>query len=144
VSDYFSIIVNVIQESQLAKAQDSIKKALTLASDVSGFIPGLEKIGPASAGVVGDIINLIVALRPDYAIIGEGNTYIVDETRYPGIIDKQLYPNSGLEYLRLGRYIICEDGYYHKDGKFYSEDNDQPAEPTRLIIELLRPSIKSA
>jgi hypothetical protein len=142
MEDHFSIIVNMIQESELKLAQEKISKGMTVADKLISNVPVIGSAGSTAIGIIGEIINLIVALSPENALVSEGNTYIIDETRYPDIIDKKRYPNSGLDYLRLGTFDFYEDGYYYKDGKYYKDGTDQEANPTRLTMELIRPVSK--
>jgi hypothetical protein len=131
VEDYFSITANVIQQSKIKQAQEKISQVIGTTKNIVGNIPAIATAGSAAVGIVGDIINLIVALSPESALISEERVYMVDETRYP---------NIGLEYLRFGRFDLFEDGYYYKDGKYWNQQNDRLEEPTRLSFELTKPN----
>src|SRR6476469_6829603 len=128
IEDYFSITANVIQQSKLKQAQEKLSQVLGTANTIVGNVPPIATAGSAAVGIVGSIINLIVALSPESALISEERVYIVDETRYP---------NIGLEYLRFGRFDLFEDNYYYQDGRYYNQQNNRLEEPTRLSFELI-------
>ncbi|HXS59500.1 MAG TPA: hypothetical protein VN703_01660 [Candidatus Sulfopaludibacter sp.] len=130
IEDYFSITANVIQQSKLKQAQEKIDRSLGTVNTIVGNMPAIATAGSAAVGIVGGIINLIVALSPESALISEERVYIVDKNRYPDI---------GLEYLRFGKFDLFEDAYYYKDGQYYNLQNDRPEEPTRLSFELIKP-----
>jgi hypothetical protein len=132
IEDYFSITANVIQQSKLKQAQEKISQLLGTANTIVGNIPAIAIAGSAAVGIIGNIINLIVALSPESALISEERVYMVDDSRYP---------NIGLEYLRFGRFDLFEDNYYYKDGRYYNQQNDRPEEPTRLSFEIIKPQI---
>jgi hypothetical protein len=139
VEDHFSIVINMIQESALKLAQSNISQTLTVANNIIANVPVIGIAGSTAIGIIGDLISLVISLSPENALISEGNTYIVDQKRYPHIIDKQLYPNSGLDYLRLGTLIFYENGYYYQGGKFYEDSSMKQGNPTRLVLELIKP-----
>jgi hypothetical protein len=139
IEDHFSIVVNMIQESALKVAQEKISQVLPVLNKVVTNVPAYGTVGSTAIGIMGDIINLAAAFSPDRTLISQGNTYIVDKVRYPDIIDNKRYPRSGLDYLRLGTFIFYEDGYSCENGKFYKEGSNNQGNPTRLVIDLIKP-----
>lgn len=130
IDDYFTLTVNMIEENELVSLRDKITPTLTFAGHVLDHIPAVGSTGSTVTGLTSELINLICTLSPEKVLLRETATFMVDEKRYPNL--------KGMNYLKTGFLIVCEEGYSYKNQKFYNKQN-QPEEPTRIVLQFIKP-----
>lgn len=130
IEDFLYITINAIKDDDLAKANDKIQRSLTFVNNVIQIIPGVAPVASPVVTLGADLINLIIALSPEQALIRESMTFMVSGPRYEDV--------KNVERIKTGLLYICEDGYkLHEDGKYYR--NGEVGDPTRIILELIKP-----
>lgn len=135
IQDYFSLTVNMISTSDLMAAAKDISSVMSSVTDIVKSIPVGGSIPATSVGIMGDVINIIVALSPETSLINNQRSYLVDQDKYP--------ENDDMKYLKLGTMDVYEDYDDNKarwkDGKYVIKNkNNGDEEATRITLEFLK------
>ena len=132
VSDYFVVTTNAIKDNDLKAASDKITKILDFATSVANKIPGPGTSASPIISLTGSLINLVVALSPEQALINDSATFLVSGDRY-----KQV---SSVYKLTTGLLYIVEKGYSVNDDGTFVDVQGNSADPTRIVLEIIKPA----
>lgn len=135
IQDYFSLTVSMISTSDLMAAAKNISSVMSSVTDIVKSIPVEGSIPATSIGIMGDVINIIVALSPETTLINNQRSYLVDKDKYP--------ENDDMEYLKLGKMDVFAVDDYNKarweDGKYVIKNkNNDYEEATRITLEFIK------
>jgi hypothetical protein len=135
IQDYFSLSVNMISTSDLMAAAKDISSVMSSVTDIVKSNPVGGSIPATSVGIMGDVINIIVALSPETSLINNQRSYLVDQGKYP--------ENDDMTYLMLGKMDVYENYGDNKarwkDGKYVIKNkNNDDEEATRITLEFLK------
>jgi hypothetical protein len=96
VEDYLTVSIKAASTSMIMSRIEEVQKFAQLSTKIGQVVldPATAPLAYGAVGLVGDIINLAIALNKPSALVDDQKRFIIDRQRYPTVELDELFPGK--------------------------------------------------